>query len=532
METAKIDRFQARYHLPPSRFGEKERLDHLLDKVLNSSLALALDCLGIPAHEEVCIRRIEVPIRIKTASADSELVAAWSTALADQFQTVLSANDLSNVIRYPSRLHGLFDFAHNVAKGDLQQAWAWKQLGFAVNPKTDSLSEAREGLVRSLLQEAVSIIPVLLHLTRSGRMDNILQQVPVIWWQDLAKAAVTEYGVEYEEVIQGMQGRNRNYNEKETIASISNIERLASRILRASSLASVIKQGPACFIDQPELVTIWSVFVILETEPALFRTEEGQTAVLRTAVEELLNETFARRAGDGRPKNVLGESERKPTSAASGNRQDERTTFSSEAATKPIPREQDWDIQRIEEPGGSPPLQRSCGDSEYGGLLFLLPLLEQAGIIDELIKAEQFEKRSLRWFLHALALELLPMQANDPAALAFCGLGPEDPLPDREEPGPDATEKRMLADWRLRILQTLARRMSDNSENEGRGQEKHAEQILHRVCCRNARIIADPGWIEVMFSLRDVSIEVRRAGLDLDPGFIPWLGVVIKFYYE
>jgi hypothetical protein len=36
----------------------------------------------------------------------------------------------------------------------------------------------------------------------------------------------------------------------------------------------------------------------------------------------------------------------------------------------------------------------------------------------------------------------------------------------------------------------------------------------------------------VIFSIREVVTEIRRAGLDLDPGFIPWLGVVMKFYYE
>ncbi|MCI5224069.1 MAG: hypothetical protein D3924_15715, partial [Candidatus Electrothrix sp. AR4] len=397
METAHIDQFQARYHLPPSRFGEKERLDRLRDEMLNSSLALALDNLGIPGHEEVCIRRVEAPVRLRIASSDSELVAAWSTALADRFQAVISANDPSNVIRYPSRLHGLVDFAESVVRGDLQRVWAWKQLGFAVNLKTDSLSEATEGLVRSLLQEAASIIPVLLHLTRSGGTGKLLQHLPVIWWQDLAKAAVTEYGAEYEEVIAGMQGqhRNRNRHKGGAVASASNTERLASRTLRASSLASVIDQRAAWFADRPELVTIWSVFVILETEPAVFRNEAGQAAGLRTAVEGLLNETLVQRAGDGRSKIVSGKSERQHVSAASEKAGSE--SFSFDAATEPVAED-------------SPPLQRSRGDSEYGGLLFLLPIVEQAGIIDELVKAEQFGRRSLRWFLHALALELLPMQ--------------------------------------------------------------------------------------------------------------------------
>jgi hypothetical protein len=31
--------------------------------------------------------------------------------------------------------------------------------------------------------------------------------------------------------------------------------------------------------------------------------------------------------------------------------------------------------------------------------------------------------------------------------------------------------------------------------------------------------------------LDDVDFDVRMAGLDLDPGWIPWLGVVVRFIY-
>ncbi|HVI70094.1 MAG TPA: hypothetical protein VM656_01235, partial [Pyrinomonadaceae bacterium] len=56
--------------------------------------------------------------------------------------------------------------------------------------------------------------------------------------------------------------------------------------------------------------------------------------------------------------------------------------------------------------------------------------------------------------------------------------------------------------------------------------------LLEFVCRRRAEIVADPGWIEVRFSLDEVSTEIRRAGLDLDPGYISWLGIVMRFVYE
>ena len=56
--------------------------------------------------------------------------------------------------------------------------------------------------------------------------------------------------------------------------------------------------------------------------------------------------------------------------------------------------------------------------------------------------------------------------------------------------------------------------------------------VIEFVCHRRAEIVADPGWIELRFSLDDVSTELRRAGLDLDPGYVTWLGFVLKFTYE
>ena len=56
--------------------------------------------------------------------------------------------------------------------------------------------------------------------------------------------------------------------------------------------------------------------------------------------------------------------------------------------------------------------------------------------------------------------------------------------------------------------------------------------LLEFVCRRRAEVVADPGWFEVRLSLDEVTTEIRRAGLDLDPGYLRWLGAVVKFVYE
>jgi len=62
--------------------------------------------------------------------------------------------------------------------------------------------------------------------------------------------------------------------------------------------------------------------------------------------------------------------------------------------------------------------------------------------------------------------------------------------------------------------------------------DENDDSLLRGVTSRRAEVVADPAWIELRFALGDATTEVRRAGLDLDLGWVPWLGVVVRFVYE
>ncbi|MBK7674794.1 MAG: hypothetical protein IPJ27_08475 [Candidatus Accumulibacter sp.] len=46
-----------------------------------------------------------------------------------------------------------------------------------------------------------------------------------------------------------------------------------------------------------------------------------------------------------------------------------------------------------------------------------------------------------------------------------------------------------------------------------------------------ARVVVTCSHVDVHFRLADVSLPVRRAGLDVNPGWLPWLGRVVSFHY-
>jgi hypothetical protein len=159
--------------------------------------------------------------------------------------------------------------------------------------------------------------------------------------------------------------------------------------------------------------------------------------------------------------------------------------------------------------------------SDWGGLLFLLATAAAAGIPDPLLDDARLGSRSVRWVLHELAQRLVPISSDDPAALAFAGL-----TPDAEPPGGAPKS----VDEEAALAQAAALWAAATAERMGQAGGDGAE-LVAQVSRRYAEIVAEPGWIEVQLQLDDVDLEIRRAGLDLDPGWVPWLGVVVRFSY-
>jgi hypothetical protein len=60
---------------------------------------------------------------------------------------------------------------------------------------------------------------------------------------------------------------------------------------------------------------------------------------------------------------------------------------------------------------------------------------------------------------------------------------------------------------------------------------RYARIGLHDLVCRPGKISATRTHIDILLDLRQAELRVRRAGLDLDPGWVPWLGRVILFHY-
>jgi hypothetical protein len=60
---------------------------------------------------------------------------------------------------------------------------------------------------------------------------------------------------------------------------------------------------------------------------------------------------------------------------------------------------------------------------------------------------------------------------------------------------------------------------------------QHARLPLQRLLHRPGQVWLAPHRVDVQFPLRSAHIGIRRAGLDIDPGYLPWLDTVVHFHY-
>jgi hypothetical protein len=163
-----------------------------------------------------------------------------------------------------------------------------------------------------------------------------------------------------------------------------------------------------------------------------------------------------------------------------------------------------------------------------GGLLFTLNLLRQLAWPEWLPAGTrpQAAELTVNWLRVQAQRLALPVDDALLAWLADWGELPEFPgsaaPPDSLREGLSPARAARVLQWPLQISLTLA---------------------VQRRCWRRARLGWRPlvrrparlSWtathVDVFFTHRQADVRVRRAGLDLDPGWVPWLGRVVSFHY-
>lgn len=537
MDALHIRALETRLHLKPSQMGEERRLAAALREVLDEGLELALARLGVPLHEEICIREIHAPVNLRLSAASAELAVDWSLALAEGLERALRGCG-PGVVRYPTPIHALVDFALGVAFMDLSRAWAWRQMGLAdVHPGVTP-AQASDHLVIALEREASAIVPVLSAVADHGALATLFQRLPPDAWPRLATQVLDAAGagVAWGDIERACAAPTDPLDSPESA-------RIARALVR-SGIARAARRSSGQIRASLANRQAVAVLALLEADRGLLYRGLAEVARwVAVAVGELRADHVAG-SGPPEPPPAGRRAQKEPSAGFDSHLNDraavgpvatapaEATSNQGEktpgaAASHRAKGERPADLRGREPlPETAAPeeslagVHRQRGLTGAGGLLFLLAVLSDLDLPRAMVASELGRQRTLPWLLHRLALTLAEVQEHDAAALAFAGLGPEEEPPSRSEAPPTSAETAQLREWCRHVEGYLARRLAGQQD------------LLAWVCRRRAEIVADPGWIEVHLSLGEVSTEIRRAGLDLDPGYLPWLGVVFKFIYR
>jgi hypothetical protein len=472
-ETLHLGRMRVRYRVARDEPALRRRLDHLLRGVLDDGLEPALARSRVPVDEEICIRFVHSAVRIRPDAGDSAAVAAWSAAIADALGTALAARS-DDVIRYRTRRAALVDLALGVAAGDRRRSWAWRQLGLWHAPDAAGDEEAVAELVAALVREPEAIVSVLAEVARSHGLTRLLASMRPDAWTALARLAFEAAG-----------GRAPAAPPSAATADDELVRRsngiLAASALGRAALSTPLRLGQVLLDDVRSAL---AALAWLEAEPTAAATSSPAAAeALVAAAAEALAGATPPASGDG-----AGDAELPETTAPAD---------------------------------GRPPEPPQRWTTRHAGLLFLLGVADELDLPDELTTVEPLAHRQLTWTLHRLGLEITRAEHDDPGVLAFAGLPPDAQPPDGDAPAPAE----------LAALGALAGRVAERVRERLGGWKTPPDELLDFVCRRRGEIVFDPGWLEVRLPSEEVSVDLRRAGLDLDPGWLPWLGAVVRFAY-
>jgi hypothetical protein len=178
------------------------------------------------------------------------------------------------------------------------------------------------------------------------------------------------------------------------------------------------------------------------------------------------------------------------------------------------------------------PVQRAADLSElrietrFGGVFFLVNVALFLGLYGDFANPRRRGLALPLWDFVALAGEELagPALRKDPLWALLARLAERN---EGEEPGCALSLRRpaALRRWLRRRLPRLRARLS---EALGAAAEAISPVLLELP----ARVWVTPTRIDVTFALAALPVEVRRAGLDRDPGWVPAAGRSVRFHFD
>lgn len=151
----------------------------------------------------------------------------------------------------------------------------------------------------------------------------------------------------------------------------------------------------------------------------------------------------------------------------------------------------------------------------YAGLFFLLQVMSRLKMADFLIAHPALIDGDLPGRVLQAIADRLEIPADDPVRASLKGPLTRRPIRSGVQLS-DAWIHLLVSAWVVAVRRWCRR---------------IAKTGLRSLVCRPGRVAWTRAYLDVTVDMQHADVRVRRAGLDLDPGWLPWFGGVVRFHY-
>jgi hypothetical protein len=508
--------------------GARRWLVRLQSGLADTGLAKAFAAADLPPGRWY-LRRVDLPVRLDLGRPEIALVAEWAEHLAAAVRrTALAGGPL--VVHYRDGEAAVRDVVRGVVAGIHERAWAWTSAGVLRADDPDPVVRPRDALLAVAARQPRPVLPAVLELLRRpGGLAALDRVLGPAGWVRLVLLLVTEAMPEApaaEPVPRGWMAPPEPDGPRED----RRVRTLAERIVATSAVAGRMHRTP--LRPGPAALRAWALLVLADADPGSLRAPGAARLVAEIAAR--LTPARASATAPDRPDPAAAAPEPQATAgraadpAAFHGEGTEPSAGGGPPAPGPPPdaagpadrREAREDAEAEDEPGWP---------TQWAGLSFLLAAADDAGLPATALDDPLLAGRPLRWVLFMLAGLVAPVAADDPARLLVAGLTPDRADVVTREPPPDEDEAARLAELVAAWSHAVAARLAAAGAEHPERPDGSAVVAMAR---RPGVVTGGPGWLEVLMPMSCVELAIRRAGLDLDPGWVPWLGAVVRYRYE
>jgi hypothetical protein len=583
-----VGRLTATVRLDGSDDGTGRRVDALLREVAGTRLPRAWSAVDLPPGHW-CLRRLSLDLEMEPGRGDPVLSERWARALVAGIGVAVRQGS-AEVVHYRRRLDALADAVAQLAVGRSDRAWAWAQVGVLAPGGPDPVAAPGKAALAALLGSPEQIVPTLVTAARRCGMAALDRAVGADGWRQLARrvwetAGGPPAGPE-DAAFKGPTSDRRPADgpppgllaASELAAAIGRSRLVpAGPVLDAWAVLVAMELDPVLprrTLAAGQLGRVRAALAAASpgprptagprrppagtnpagthpagthpadadpagtdpagtdpagtdpagTDPAGRRVPRWGSVADDGTAGPGLSTTPGASPSSGATPSPGGAGAMAPGQAPSPDPSAPGATGEPVAATA-ADRLSGWGPDEATHPGQP---------TDWAGLPFLLATAAAAGLPDRLLDDPTLGTRPLAWCVHAVGRAISGAPGDDPGLLALAGLhGARAAAVAAAPPAGDAeraTLDQLARDW---VAVTAARLLAASTDPaaDGPWTGMGPGEVVLRLVRRAGLVVAEPGWIEVHLALAGVDLAVRRAGLDADPGWVDWLGTVVRFVY-